>query len=134
MCLSEKNNRRFIIIVTYKHPINFPYRTFAHRNKMVAWIKALWNTKFSWKFFHYECDEQELVDLTFEQFRSKVLSYANNQRPLLWRRGQSVFNYINSRYHVARDVQFLDGVDCYYNDNMIDQFISLSWKRICGCL
>ena len=132
MCLSEKKNRRFAIIVTYKYPTNLPYKTFAHHNKMIAWIKALWDTKFGWKFFNYECDEQELVDLTFEQFKTKVLFYADNQRPLSWRRGQAVFNYINSKYNVARDVEFLDGVDCFYNDNMIDQFILSSWKRLCG--
>lgn len=131
MCLSKKKNRRFIIIVTYKHANNFPYKTFTHGNKIVAWIKALWDTKFSWKFFHYKCDEQELVDLTFEQFKAKVLFYADNQRPFSWRRGQAVFNYIDSKYSVARDVQFLDGVDCYYNDDVIDQFILLSWKKIC---
>lgn len=134
MCLLEKKNRRFAIIVTYKNPINFPYKIFTHRRKILAWIKALWDTKFSWRFFHYKCDEQELLDLTFEQFRSKVLFYADHQRPLSWRRGQAVFNYINSKYGIARDVQFLDGVDCYYNDNVIDQFILLSWKRICGGL
>lgn len=131
MYLSEKN-RRFAIIVTYKYPDSFPYKSFVHRNKIIAWIKALWNTKFGWRFFHYECDEQELVDLTFEQFRSKILFYADNQRPLSWRRGQAVFNYINSKYGVARYVQFLDRVDCYHNDNEIDQFILLSYKRVCG--
>jgi len=131
MYLSEKNHR-FTIIVTYKYPTSFPYKTFRHRNKIIAWLEALWDTKFSWRFFNYECDEQELVDLTFEQFQSKVLFYADNKRPISWRRGQAVFNYINSKYGVAKQVQFLDGVDCYYDDNVIDQFILLSYKRLCG--
>lgn len=71
---------------------------------------------------------------TFEKFQNEVLGWVNNCKPEEWRYGQAVFNYIDSIYSVARDVQFLDGVDCYYNDNAIDQFILLSWKRICGYL
>lgn len=133
MCLLEKNHR-FVINVTYKNPINFPYKTFTHYIKIIAWIKALWDTKFGWKFFNYECHRQKLIDSTFEQFRAEVLFYAINQRPLCWRRGQAVFNYIERNYCVGRDVQVLDKVDCYYNDDMIDQFILLSWKRLCGGL
>lgn len=71
---------------------------------------------------------------TFEEFQNEVLGWVDNRKPKEWRRGQAVFNYIDSKYNVARDVQFLDKVDCFYNDNVIDQFILLSWKRLCGGL
>lgn len=71
---------------------------------------------------------------TFEEFQNEVLGWVDNRKPKEWRRGQAVFNYIDSKYNVARDVQFLDEVDCFYNDNVIDQFILLSWKRLCGGL
>ena len=71
---------------------------------------------------------------TFEEFQNEVLDWVDNNKPKEWRRGQAVFNYIDSKYSIARDVQFLDGIDCYYNDNLIDKFILLSWKRICGGL
>lgn len=46
-----------------------------------------------------------------------------------WRMGQAVFNYVDDRFGVARKVQFVDKVDCYYNDDAIDDFIEMSWDR-----
>lgn len=71
---------------------------------------------------------------TFEEFRDEVLDYANNHKPKEWRRGQAVFNYIDKTYNVARRVQFIDQVDCFHNDDLIDQFILLSYKQVCGGL
>lgn len=71
---------------------------------------------------------------TFEEFRNEVLDYANNHKPKEWRRGQTVFNYIDEHYNVARRVQFIDKVDCFHNDNLIDQFILLSYRQLCGGL
>ena len=52
-------------------------------------------------------------------------------KPKNWRKGQFVFNYINSTYSgVAREVQFNDGVDCFYNDEQTDNFINHCVKRI----
>lgn len=52
-------------------------------------------------------------------------------KPKNWRKGQFVFNYINSTYSgVSREVQFNDGVDCFYNDEQIDNFINHCVKRI----
>ena len=52
--------------------------------------------------------------------------------PKNWRRGQSVFNVIEEQYgNVARDVQFIDGVDCFYRDDdeTINLFIDKCWIR-----
>ena len=71
---------------------------------------------------------------TFEEFRTEILDYAYNRRPLEWRLGQAVFNYIDKYYNVARRVQFIDQVDCFHNDEVIDQFILLSYRQLCGLL
>lgn len=71
---------------------------------------------------------------TFEEFRTEILDYAYNRRPLEWRLGQAVFNYIDKYYNVARRVQFIDQVDCFHNDELIDQFILLSYRQLCGLL
>ena len=52
-----------------------------------------------------------------------------NNRPKEWRQGQAVFNYIDMYFGVARDVQFLDGLDCFYNDSLSQCFIELAWER-----
>ena len=51
-------------------------------------------------------------------------------KPSNWRDGQFVFNYINAEYGVARDVQFIDGVDCFFIDEKIDEFIEKCAERI----
>ena len=45
------------------------------------------------------------------------------EKPTTWRKGQAIFNYIDAKYGIARDVQFLHGIDCFYNDEKIDTFI-----------
>ena len=50
--------------------------------------------------------------------------------PKNWRKGQAVFNVIDEVYGVARDVQIIDGVDCFYDDTQIDLFIDHSWIRV----
>jgi hypothetical protein len=71
---------------------------------------------------------------TFEEFQNEVLGWVDNCKPKEWRRGQAVFNYIDNVYNVARRVQFIDQVDCFHNDDLIDQFISLSYRQLCGVL
>ena len=51
-------------------------------------------------------------------------------KPNNWRDGQFVFNYIDEKYGVARAVQFIDGVDCFYDDSKIEDFISRSYEYI----
>lgn len=67
--------------------------------------------------------------MTQEEFKKFILEeikvYPDN-----WRFGQKVFNYIDEYYGVARDVQFKDRVDCFYNDDMVDEFIEKSYNRI----
>ena len=67
--------------------------------------------------------------MTFEEFENEVLT-AMNSKPKKWRDGQFVFNYIDEKYGVARSVQFIDGVDCFYVDSKIEEFITRSYEYI----
>lgn len=49
--------------------------------------------------------------------------------PKDWRLGQSVFNVVDREFGVARDVQFLDGIDCFYADDNIPKFLDCAWER-----
>ena len=53
--------------------------------------------------------------MTYEELYEEVYG-AMETKPEQWRKGQFVFNYIDSKYGVARQVQFVDHVDCFYND------------------
>lgn len=62
------------------------------------------------------------MEMKLEDFRAEVLT-AMKDKPQEWRDGQFVFNYIDSMYGVSRHVQFNEGVDCFYVDSKIDEFI-----------
>lgn len=67
--------------------------------------------------------------MNYEDFK-KEIDEAIRTKPKNWRDGQAVFNYIDDNYGVARDVQFKDNVDCFYDDRWIKSFIRLSFNRI----
>ena len=68
--------------------------------------------------------------MTSTELKVEVLK-AMEDKPKEWRKGQFVFNYIDEHYApVARQVQFKDGIDCFYRDDMIDQFIDACALRI----
>lgn len=60
--------------------------------------------------------------MTLEELKTEVYT-AMRDKPKDCRNGQFVFNYINKAYGVATTVQFRDGVDCFYNDDAIDDFL-----------
>lgn len=66
---------------------------------------------------------------TIQDLKKEVMD-AMESKPKEWRRGQFVFNYIDETYGVARAVQFEDGIDCFYNDDAIDDFITHSFVWI----
>ena len=70
-----------------------------------------------------------MMKITLEDFRAEVLTAMEN-RPKEWRKGQFVFNYIDETYRVARYVQFIDGIDCFHNDEKIDAFIVRSYENL----
>jgi hypothetical protein len=65
--------------------------------------------------------------MTLEELKKEIYSIP---QPPYWRKGQFVFNYIDKIYDVARDVQFKDNVDCFYNDDKIDEFLECVIKRL----
>ena len=67
--------------------------------------------------------------LRLDEFRANILTAMQN-KPKEWRDGQFVFNYIDEVYGVARSVQFVEGVDCFYDDKKIDEFIDRSYILI----
>jgi len=69
-------------------------------------------------------------NITLNEFREDVITNANRikeEYPCL-RYGQSIFNYIEKKYGVARYVQFSDGIDCFYDDNKAELFIEDAWN------
>ena len=62
-------------------------------------------------------------------FRSEVMAAMKN-KPEKCRDGKFVFNYIEEKYGVAHYVQFTEGVNCYFDDKQIDEFISLCYKNL----
>lgn len=67
--------------------------------------------------------------MTFGDFKNEIARVIEN-RPKSWRKGQAVFNYIESKYGVARAVQFEDGIDCFYRDDQIEKFLQKAYERI----
>ena len=46
------------------------------------------------------------------------------------RYGQAVFNYVDEKYGVARIVQFNYGIDCFYDDTKVEQFLDKCYELI----
>ena len=65
--------------------------------------------------------------MTFEEFRGDIFKNIKTL-PDNWRKGQKVFNYIESKYKVGRKVQFRYNVDCFYNDEYINRFIEQAYQ------
>ena len=68
--------------------------------------------------------------MTLKEFKKEVINFAEHSKPKQWRKGQAVFNYIDKYYRVARNIQFEDGVDCFYNDDVIDEFIEKAFYKL----
>lgn len=67
--------------------------------------------------------------MIFEDFRDEVFE-AISEKPNHWRDGQAVFNFIDEVYGVARQVQFIDDIDCFYDDDNIEAFIVAAYRKI----
>lgn len=68
--------------------------------------------------------------MTKEEFKSNIKTAAGIERkkyPML-RKGQAIFNEADNYNHVARIAQFDYGVDCFYDDTMIEPFLDKCWE------
>ena len=68
---------------------------------------------------------------TREDFKKHVKKEAYKAKPSNWRNGQTIFNYVEDVYGVARKVQFEDGIDCFYTDNTIEEFLDAVYNTLC---
>lgn len=63
-----------------------------------------------------------------EQVKNQIYSVPI---PNNWREGQFVFNRVEELYgNIARKIQFEDGIDCFYNDDLILNFIVRVCERL----
>ena len=67
--------------------------------------------------------------MTLQEFKNQVLQESEGL-PNNWRKGQRVFNYIDAYYGVARKIQFEDGIDCFYKDEYIDEFLNKAYEYL----
>lgn len=68
--------------------------------------------------------------MTREELSEEVFREAAN-RPSYIRFGQFVFNYLHRQYPLVVDkVQFEDMVDCFYRDDMVEEFIDKVYERV----
>lgn len=64
--------------------------------------------------------------ITYEEFKNECLEVAE-KRPSRIRKGQAIFNYVDEKYGVAREAQYVHGIDCFYLDEKIDEFIKCTY-------
>lgn len=67
--------------------------------------------------------------MIFPVFKNEVLE-GIKEYPSDWRYGQKVFNYVDYVYDVARIAQYEYGVDCFYDDSMVDEFLKKCYDII----
>lgn len=67
----------------------------------------------------------------YEDFKVFVMKKVG-ECPRCWRKGQAVFNVVDEQFNVAREVQFVDNVDCYYDDTKIEDFLHHAWVAYCA--
>lgn len=65
--------------------------------------------------------------ITYEEFKNECLTVAENRHSHI-RKGQAIFNYVDEKYDVAREAQFVHGIDCYYLDDKIDELIKCTYN------
>lgn len=68
--------------------------------------------------------------MTLSEFIDTTIIMSNKLYPKHWRKGQKVFNYIGEVYGVARYIQFNYNIDCYYDDNKINEFLKVAFRRL----
>ena len=60
---------------------------------------------------------------------AKVMAFDAMAKCPALRPGQALFNIIDENFdQVARQVQFEDGIDCFYNNSMIGEFLKRCHK------
>lgn len=68
--------------------------------------------------------------MNYEEFKAYIMAEVKKYRKPFMRKGQAVFNIVDSHFGVAREVQFQDRIDCFHRDQDIEAFLQAAWKRI----
>lgn len=90
--------------------------------KLITWFLGF----FKKQSIEIEEDKEPKKFISLEEFHNDILSMVN-ECPSDWRKGQSVFNVVDAYYGIAREVQ-RKGIDCFYKDDSINEFIEESYK------
>ena len=48
---------KYVVYISYKYPNNLYRNVYSLRFKIIAWIKALWDTRFHWEYFNYNIEK-----------------------------------------------------------------------------
>jgi len=68
--------------------------------------------------------------MTFEEFKEYIFKKVEDA-PKCLRKGQAIFNWVDEHYgDTARIVQFEYGIDCFYVDKHIDEFLEKIFELI----
>lgn len=89
--------------------------TINNRNKLDASIYSINNLG-----YHEGMSEKEFIETS--------ILIASKLAPKHWRKGQSVFNYIDLFFGLARYIQFNKHTDCFYDDSQVERFLSEAYK------
>ena len=68
--------------------------------------------------------------MKYDEFKQSILNEVIKTKPKRFRLGQAIFNYVDDKYGIARDVQFEDHIDCFYIDDNIEQFLKSVFNRL----
>jgi hypothetical protein len=68
-----------------------------------------------------------MENITKEEFFAKIDEEIKKMPPN-WRKGQKVFNAVDTIFGVAREVQFRHRIDCFHNDSKIEEFKKKSYE------
>ena len=69
-----------------------------------------------------------MENITIKELKESIYGV---QIPTHWRHGQFVFNRVEELFgEVAREVQFIDHIDCFYDDTKIDRFLDAVLVRL----
>lgn len=70
-------------------------------------------------------------NMTMEDFFEDVMTALEN-KPENCQEGQFIYNYIQKEYGVANSVRRIDGVDCFYDNSKIEEFIDRAYNYFIG--
>lgn len=113
---------------------NLQDKIYAYIEEMDKTANGNWNEEDIVKMAeHFYMLGQNFKPDNYEDFKDFVMKRVE-ECPMYWRKGQAVFNVVDEQFNVAREVQFVDDVDCFYDDSKIEDFLLHAWVAYCAKL